>query len=264
MVSPYFSPLTLYWALLRRTLSSADLSSQTITIDHETTIHFWAPKPNSNTKPKPPLLLIQGFGPPGVWQWRQQIPFFARSFHLYIPDLVFFGGSSSTSADRSEIFQAEAIGKLMEKLGVLKYCVVGTSYGGFVAYRMAAMWPERVEKVVIASSGVNIRLRDNVELVKRGKVEKIEDLIMPETAEQLRKLMALSLFWRPYMPDFMLNHFIHILYDENRKEKLELLKGLTIGWDDNLNITPLQQEVLILWGDHDYIFPLEKAIELKK
>lgn len=31
------------------------------------------------------------------------------------------------------------------------------------------------------------------------------------------------------------------LYDENRKEKLELLKGVTIGWDDNLNITPLQQ-----------------------
>ncbi|KAI3454185.1 hypothetical protein Pfo_010848 [Paulownia fortunei] len=213
---------------------------------------------------KPPLVLIHGFGPHGVWQWRRQISFFAREFDVYVPDLVFFGDSFTKSPDRSEVFQAASIAKLLEKLGIRRYSVVGTSYGGFVAYRMAAMWPERVEKVVIASSGVNMRRSDNLDLLKRAKMEKIDDLMLPSTAGQLRTLIGLSVFRRPYMPDFFLNDFINKLYCENRKEKLELLKGLALGQDDTATISPLSQEVLIVWGEHDKIFLLEKAMELKK
>ncbi|WOG85531.1 hypothetical protein DCAR_0104721 [Daucus carota subsp. sativus] len=260
------SLVTLFGGIIRRTLSAASLSSQTIAIDDETTIHFWSPKPTttSSSTAKPPLLLIHGFGPHGVWQWQQQINFFAKSYSLYIPNLVFFGGSYSTSSERSEIFQARAMGKLMEKVGVEKYYVVGTSYGGFVAFRMAEMWQDRVMKVVIANSAVNGLLSDSMELVKRGKVEKIEDLIMPEKASELRKLMNLSVFRRAYVPDFILNDFINRLYSKNRKEKLELLRGLTIGWDDIMKASPLQQEVLIVWGEHDKIFLLDLAMELKK
>lgn len=199
-----------------------------------------------------------------MWQWQQQINFFAKSYSLYIPNLVFFGGSYSTSSERSEIFQARAMGKLMENLGVEKYHVVGTSYGGFVAFRMAEMWQDRVMKVVIANSAVNGILSDSLELVKRAKVEKIEDLIMPEKASELRKLMNLSVFRRAYVPDFILNDFINRLYSKNRKEKLELLRGVTIGWDDIMKASPLHQEVLLVWGEHDKIFLLDLAMELKK
>ncbi|GFP87350.1 hypothetical protein PHJA_000878700, partial [Phtheirospermum japonicum] len=123
---------------------------------------------------------------------------------------LFFFGDSSDSPERSEIFQATCVVKVLEKLGIHRYSVVGTSYGGFVVYRMAAMWPERVEKVVIASSGVNMRRSDNLELLKREKMEKTEDLMLPSTAAQLRRLMALTIFRLPYMPDFFLNDFIKV------------------------------------------------------
>ncbi|PIN23991.1 putative hydrolase/acyltransferase (alpha/beta hydrolase superfamily) [Handroanthus impetiginosus] len=261
MVASCLSLVSLYGVFLRRCLSSAGLSSQTINIDRDTTIHLWCPPAATS---KPPLVLIHGFGPHGIWQWRPQISFFARDFDLYIPDLVFFGKSFTNSPDRSEIFQAASVAKLLEKLGIPRYSVLGTSYGGFVAYHMAAMWPERVEKVVIASSGVNMRPRDNLELLKRAKREKIEDLLLPSTATQLRTLMGLSVFRRLYMPDFFLNDFINKLYCKNRKEKMELLKGLTLGQDDTPNLSPLSQEVLIVWGERDRIFLLEKAMELKK
>ncbi|MCD7449894.1 hypothetical protein HAX54_002197 [Datura stramonium] len=49
------------------------------------------------------------------------------------------------------------------------------------------------------------------------------------------------------------------------KEKLELLKGLSLGRNDKVDhITPLQQEVLIVWGENDQIFLLDKATELKE
>ncbi|XP_047951253.1 2-hydroxymuconate semialdehyde hydrolase-like isoform X1 [Salvia hispanica] len=262
MVPFCLSFVSVYGSFLRRCLASAGLSSQSIDIDTATTITFWGPSSSASTKP--PLLLLHGFGPHGIWQWRPQICFFSRQFSVYVPDLLFFGGSTTESADRSEIFQATSIAKLMEKLGISRYSVVGTSYGGLVAYRMASMWPERVDKVVIASSAANMRRRDHVELMKRAKVEKVDDLLLPSSASQLRKLLGLSVFRRLFMPDFILNDFIDKLYSENREEKLELLKGLTLGQDDTGTITPLSQKVLIVWGEHDKIFLLEKAVELEK
>ncbi|KAJ9550736.1 hypothetical protein OSB04_014781 [Centaurea solstitialis] len=265
MVSSCLSFVSLYGSFIRRSLTAAGLSSQLLDVDSDTTIHFWGPKPSANgDHRKPSLLLLHGFGPHGIWQWRLQVSLLVAHFDLYIPDLVFFGESTTNSSERSEIFQASAMTKLMEKVGAEKYSVVGTSYGGFVAYRMAAMWPERVEKVVIASSGVNMRRRDNQELMNRANLEKIEDMMLPETAGQLRTLIRMAVFNSGYIPDFVLNDFIDKLYGENRNEKLELLKGLTIGQDDTPKIAPLQQEVLIIWGEQDNLFLLSMAKELKE
>ncbi|KAI3468048.1 hypothetical protein Pfo_024711 [Paulownia fortunei] len=233
------SVVSLLSSFIRRSVTAAGLSSQSIDIDGDTTIHFWGPPAPTS---KPQLVLIHGFGPPSIWQWRQQISFFAREFDVYVPDLVFFGDSFTKSPARTEIFQATCVAKFLEKLGINRYSVVGTSYGGFVAYRMAAMWPERVEKVVIASSAVNMRRGDNDELLKKAKVEKIEDLLMPVTGTQLRRLLGFVVFRRPYMPDFLLNDFIDKLYSENRKEQLELLKDLTIGQDDTVSISPFPRK----------------------
>ncbi|KAH7859963.1 hypothetical protein Vadar_007561 [Vaccinium darrowii] len=259
----WFSIISLWGTYIRHTFTAAALSSQTIDIDDETTIHFWGPK---SANPKPPLVLLHGFGPDAHWQWHPQVAFFARQFALYIPNLVFFGDSTTKSAERTEIFQAVSVGKLMEKLGVERYYVVGTSYGGYVAYHMAAMWPDRVEKVVIASSAVNMTLRDNVEfLEKRAKVENSVELLLPETAAQLKTLIAIALYrGLGYLPNFLLNDVIRNMYSKNRNKKIELLKGLQVGKYDTVNISPLHQDVFLVWGEHDQLFLLKKATELKE
>nr|DAD49179.1 TPA_asm: hypothetical protein HUJ06_019116 [Nelumbo nucifera] len=268
MVMSCLSLVSLYSRYLRRSFILAGLSPQTVDVDSETTIHFWGPETESSPTPKgkPALLLLHGFGPSAVFQWRHQVQSLTPQFDLYIPDLIFFGGSTTTSksSERSEILQVVSMGKLVEKLGLERFSVVGTSYGGFVAYHMALKWPEKVDKVVIASSAVSMRKKDKEELLKRAKVEKIEYLMLPTTPGQLRTLIRLSMFKPPLiLPDFLLNGFLHKLL-ENREEKIELLKGLTLGQNETTNVSPLQQDVLIVWGDHDQIFPLEKAFELKE
>ncbi|GLT97202.1 hypothetical protein SLE2022_147780 [Rubroshorea leprosula] len=260
----FFSLVSLYATYLRRCFSSSGLTPQSVAIDNNTTIHFWGPKTATATK-KPVLIMIHGFGPTAIWQWRRQVQFFSLNFHVYVPDLVFFGDSTTKSEERSEIFQAVCLGKLMEILGVKKFHVMGTSYGGFVAYHMARMLPDNVEKVVIASSGVSIKKGDNETLLKRADSEKVEDFMLPETADQLRTLARLAVFRSFSMiPDFFLNDFVQTLYTQNRKEKLELLKGLTLGRTENANLVPLEQDVLIVWGEQDQIFPLKLAFELKE
>ncbi|XP_054791897.1 uncharacterized protein LOC129297597 isoform X1 [Prosopis cineraria] len=264
MFPSFISIVSVYGSYLRRCFISAGLSSQKIDVDDQTTLHFWGPKKETARK-KPSLVLIHGFGPMAIWQWRQQVQFLAPHFDVYVPDLVFFGASKTKSSERSEVFQAASLAKLLDKLDVKRFHVLGTSYGGFVAYHLAKMLGERVEKVVIASSGVNMRKSDNAALMERAKLDKIEDLMLPATPKQLRNLMGLSVSKRLNMlPSFFLNDLINNLYSENRKEKMELLKGLTLGRDDAVNLSPLQQEVLIIWGEHDQIFPVKMATELKQ
>ncbi|XP_057957763.1 uncharacterized protein LOC131150806 isoform X2 [Malania oleifera] len=267
MFVSWLSPASLFNSYLRRSFGAAGLSSQTIPIDDQTTIHFWGPKPDSpRANPtKPALVLIHGFGPAALWQWRPQAAALSPHFDLYVPDLVFFGESTTASAERTERFQAACVGKLMERVGVEKYSVAGTSYGGFVAYRMAEMWGERVEKVVVASSGVNMVRGDGEKLLRRAAAETVEEFLLPQTAEQLRVLLGLALFKRPaVLPSFLLTDFIHKLYTENRMEKIELLRDVSFGKDDTPKISPLKQEVLIVWGEHDQIFLLEMATQLKE
>ncbi|GMN63312.1 hypothetical protein TIFTF001_032384 [Ficus carica] len=267
MLPSFLSPVALYGSYLRRCFFAAGLFPQTVAVDDDTTMHFWGPDParSGAGEFKPALVLIHGFGPIATWQWRRQVQFFAPKFDVYVPDLVFFGESTTRSADRTEVFQATAVARLMEKVGVKRYSLMGTSYGGIVAYNVARMWPERVEKAVIASSGVNMRRRDGEALLKRAKLEKTEDLMLPATAKNLRTLLRLAIFKQPnVMPEFFLNDLINKLYSEKRKEKMELLKGLTIGRDDEAKLSPLDKDVLLVWGDHDMIFPFGMAAELKE
>ncbi|KAI3882824.1 hypothetical protein MKX03_016620 [Papaver bracteatum] len=167
-----------------KTFKSCHLSSQCIKIDSETTIHLW--KPNAKTNNKPALILIHGFGANSLWQW-------------------------PTSSDRTEIFQEDCLAKVMECLGVDKYSIIGTSYGGFVGYRMASLWPNRVERIVIASSAVNMRLKDNEDLIKKSGVEKIEDLLIPVRASEMRTLLRFAVHKRlHFLPDFLLNDIINV------------------------------------------------------
>ncbi|KAL0739359.1 hypothetical protein Bca4012_015569 [Brassica carinata] len=232
----YLSPTRLLEGYLRRCLTAAGLTSQTLSIDSETTIHFWGPPPlDHRTDDRPVMLLLHGFGPSSMWQWRRQIQAFSPSaFWLYCPDLVFFGDSTSSSTKRSEVFQAECMEKLMEKIGIEKFNVVGTSYGGFVAYHMAKKWPQKVEKVVIASSGINMRMCDSESLLQRSNCECIEKVMLPSTATELRTLMGLASSSRivRMFPDAL--------------------------WNDVIT------EVLIIWGDKDQIFPVKMAYELKE
>ncbi|XP_039057763.1 uncharacterized protein LOC120201152 isoform X2 [Hibiscus syriacus] len=243
MAPSFLSIVSLYGIYLRRSLTAAGLTSKSIDIDYgNTTVHLWSPKPDQTPR-KPALFLLHGFGPSAIWQWRRQVQFFASYFDVYVPDLVFFGGSTTKSKERSEVFQAISMAKLMEKLGVKKYHVMGTSYGGFVAYHMAKLWPDTVEKVVIASSGVNMRKADNTALLERANVENIEEIMLPETATQIRTLSRLAVSWRFNMiPNFFWNNIVNQLYSENRREKLELLKGVTLAAaDEPFKLTPLQQ-----------------------
>ncbi|KAL0908890.1 hypothetical protein M5K25_023402 [Dendrobium thyrsiflorum] len=263
-ISRLLSLVSLKDFVLSLLLLLCGLSSLTVKLSGGTTsIHLWGPRRRRHSRPA--LVLLHGFGGFAKWQFERQIAPLSRHFDLYLPDLVFFGQSVSAEGKRSVKFQAECVAEAMRKLGVEKYTVAGVSYGGFVAFCMAAAAAEReVERVVVIASGVAATAKERKELAEKEGRE-VAELLLPERVEDLRNLFRRCMLRPPtWLPDFLLRDFIEIMFKDHRKERTELLNELLsngVGW----GALPIpKQETLILWGDEDTIFPLPLAYALKR
>jgi pimeloyl-ACP methyl ester carboxylesterase len=90
----------------RRSFTSAGLRPAFFPLTDGATVHIWVPASPAPSS-RPPLVLLHGFGACATWQWNPFLrPLIRAGFDLYVPDLLFFGDSSSPAADRSDIYQA--------------------------------------------------------------------------------------------------------------------------------------------------------------
>ncbi|XP_042465810.1 uncharacterized protein Mb2734-like [Zingiber officinale] len=158
-------------------------------------LHIWGPNPRCASR-KPALLLIHGFGGNSKWHWERQIGALSLSFNLYIPDLLFFGRSRSSCADRSVGYQAQCIAEAMCLLGVARYSVMGISYGGFVAFRLAEMEAESVELVAILTAGICMS-PEQLRVMSAKEKRDVCELLLPQKADDLRSLVSRSMYRPP-------------------------------------------------------------------
>ena len=197
--------LSLYFRL-------CDLSPCAIDLDDKTTIHFWVP--NHRRFDKPSLVMVHGYGGNPLWQFLYQVGPLSRRFNVYIPELLFFGKSYSNSLERSDLFQAKCLADGLKRMGVDRFSVYAISYGGFVAYRMADMFPDAVEKVVIVSSGIVYKDEQRREQLRRlGRHP--SEILVPKKPVDLRLLVSLSMYKQNslynWIPDFLLCEFITVI-----------------------------------------------------
>ncbi|KAL6657571.1 hypothetical protein ACP70R_005351 [Stipagrostis hirtigluma subsp. patula] len=230
--------------------------------DPATTVHMWVP----GRQPRNPLLLLHGFGASATWQWAPYLrPLIAAGFDPIVPDLVFFGASCTRLPDRSDTFQAFTIKAAMDAIGITKFGLVGVSYGGFVGYRMAAMYPEAVERVAMVCSGVCLEEKDLAEgLFPVKGVDEAAALLVPRRPEEVRRLVRLT-FVRPplIMPSCFLWDYIKVMGSDHMQEKTELLHSLINGRELS-SLPKLSQPTLIIWGEQDRVFPMELAHRLNR
>lgn len=203
--------------LFRQSFANAGLRSVTTDLSHgnsiaSTAMHCWIPK--SPNRSKPNLLLLHGFGANAMWQYGEHLRAFTGRFNVYVPDLLFFGLSSTSEPNRTESFQARCLMRLMEAHGVQRMNIVGISYGGFVGYSLAAQFPENVEKLVLCCAGVCLEEKDMEDgLFKVPNLEEATGILIPQTPEKLKELIRFS-FVKPIkgVPSFFLWDFIDVSF----------------------------------------------------
>jgi 4,5:9,10-diseco-3-hydroxy-5,9,17-trioxoandrosta-1(10),2-diene-4-oate hydrolase len=104
----------------------------------------------------PPVVMLHGGGPgaSGVSNYSRNIDALAQRFRVIIPDMPGYGRSVK-GVDQSDPFGylANMIRGLLDELGIDAVHLVGNSYGGAAALRLALDAPDRVRKLVLMGPG---------------------------------------------------------------------------------------------------------------
>jgi 2-hydroxy-6-oxonona-2,4-dienedioate hydrolase/4,5:9,10-diseco-3-hydroxy-5,9,17-trioxoandrosta-1(10),2-diene-4-oate hydrolase len=103
-----------------------------------------------------PVVLLHGGGPgaSGVSNYSRNIEPLAEHFRVVVPDMPGYGRSSK-GVDRSDPFGylARNIRGMLDQLGIERAHLVGNSYGGSCALRLALDTPDRVDRLVLMGPG---------------------------------------------------------------------------------------------------------------
>ena len=115
------------------------------------------------------VVLIHGSGP-GVTayaNWRGVLPALGEHFRVYAPDMVGFGYSDRPEGIRYglDVWADQTLG-FMDAMGIQKAHLVGNSFGGGIALRIATRHPDRVGKLVLMGSmGVDFPITEGLDNV---------------------------------------------------------------------------------------------------
>lgn len=99
-----------------------------------------------------PLLLLNGIMM-SQKSWEPFVQAFqAGGNQLLLVDLLDQGSSQAMEADYPLVLQAKMLKALLDELAIDQTAVFGTSYGGEVALNLAALYPQRVSRMVLANT----------------------------------------------------------------------------------------------------------------
>jgi 4,5:9,10-diseco-3-hydroxy-5,9,17-trioxoandrosta-1(10),2-diene-4-oate hydrolase len=110
----------------------------------------------ADTGAGPAVVLLHGGGPgaSGVSNYARNIEALAQNFRVIVPDMPGYGRSAK-GVDRTDPFGylADHIRGMLDELDIDSAHLVGNSYGGSCALRVALDTPYRVDKLVLMGPG---------------------------------------------------------------------------------------------------------------
>ncbi|CRZ15394.1 alpha/beta fold hydrolase [Mycolicibacterium neworleansense] len=104
----------------------------------------------------PVVVMLHGGGPgaSGVSNYGRNIDALAAHFRVIVPDMPGYGRSTKgVDKDDPFGFLADMLRGLLDELGVETAHLIGNSYGGAAALRLALDTPQRVDKLVLMGPG---------------------------------------------------------------------------------------------------------------
>jgi len=210
----------------------------------------------------PPVLLLHGSGP-GVTayaNWRLTIPALATRVRVVAPDLVGFGFTErpDTVVYDMDTWVGQVVG-LLDALGIERASVVGNSFGGALALRLAARYPDRVDRLVLMGSvGIPFPITDGLDRVwgYEPSIESMKELIglFAHSRELVTDELAEVRYRASVQPGFQ--ESFAAMFPAPRQRWVDAM----VTPDEE--IAALPQRTLVVHGREDRIIPLDNALHL--
>ena len=219
----------------------------------------------------PPLILIHGFGG-SMWNWEYQYSVLAHTHRVIIPDLLGSGLSDKPENAYTPETLVEVFRQFMDSLNIPQATLIGNSMGAGLAMAMALDYPERVKQLVLIS-GFPAQVESSIAsrhyqrfLYHRPPLwlAKFGNWIAGRRAtEQLLKEIV-------YNPELISPTVIERSFHNRQRggflAPLYSLLDNIQNWEKHYGnrLQKVSHQVLLLWGDHDRVFPLEVGERVKK
>ncbi|MEX0750458.1 MAG: alpha/beta hydrolase [Dehalococcoidia bacterium] len=204
------------------------------------------------------IVFIHGFGGQ-TFQYRHQLPYFARNHRVIAVDLKGFGYSErDANAGLSHTDQVAMLHSLLERLGIDHAVIVGHSMGGAVAQRFAAGHPAMVDALVLVAA---------MPADRRPRRAPLPAFALLPVLPLLARVAASRLLKYGF-------HDAANLTQEVREEYLRpaRIKGSMYGLtkmmqdarsDLAVDLSRVTMPILLLYGAHDPVAPLSMAQQIR-
>ncbi len=209
-----------------------------------------------------PVVFVHGSGPDvtAYANWRLTLPVLADRFHCYAPDMAGFGYT-----ERREGFSytlqnwVDQLVGFLDALELATVSLVGNSFGGAVALRLAVTHPERVDRLVLMGSvGVPFAITEALDAVWGYQ----------PSLEAMRRMLDYFAYSRELVTD----ELAQVRYEASVRPGFQesfaaMFPAPRQRWVDALSTPPeqiakLKQPTLIVHGRDDKVIPLATSLGL--
>jgi pimeloyl-ACP methyl ester carboxylesterase len=208
-----------------------------------------------------PLLLIHGYGA-GSWVWEKQMDILSRYYKVYALDLIGYGYSDRPRIEYTPETYIHFLRDFMEGLKIERATLIGNSMGGGIAWAMAALFPERVKRLILIDC-VPPDVLNQVRNESFRTLAVVKDIpflpylvIASRSKRWVKAILQECLFDRRLITPELLN----------RQSELIRFKGSTWVLYSTLKhakdtskmkdyLTLIDHPTLLLWGERDLVFP---------
>lgn len=212
----------------------------------------------------PPVVLIHGSGP-GVTayaNWRLVLPALADRFRVLAPDMAGFGFSERPEkAEYGLDLWAEQVVGFLDALDISKASVVGNSFGGSIALRLATRHPERVDRLVLMGSmGIDFPITEGLNTVWGYE----------PSFENMRAVLDVFAYDRKLVPDELAEVRYRASMQPGFQESFAaMFPAPRQRWVEAMRtpdeeIRALPHQTLIVHGREDQVIPVENSLQLMR
>src|SRR5436190_6442154 len=214
----------------------------------------------------PTIVLIHGYTA-SVYVWKTAAPLLADAgFRVIAVDLVGFGYSEKPrSFEYSLDAQARIVSRFMDRLGIGRAAIVGSSYGGAVAATLALDYAPRVEKLVLVDAVINDDLKRHP-ILRLASVRGLGEIITPFLSDSRalhRWRMRGSLADPALVTEERIDSIRRPLFAADGHHSL---LATSRNWHANRisrDAHLIRQPTLIIWGEDDKVIPIRDGYKLR-
>jgi pimeloyl-ACP methyl ester carboxylesterase len=208
-----------------------------------------------------PLLLIHGYGA-GFWVWEKQMDILSRNYKVYALDTIGYGYSDRPRIEYTLEIYIHFLRDFMDGLEIEKATLIGNSMGGGIAWAMAALFPKRVEKLILVDC-VPPDVLKQVRNESFRTLAVVKDIpfvpylvIASRNKHSVKRILQECLFDRTLISPELLD----------RQWELNRFKGSTWALYSTLKhaketskmgnyLSLINHPTLLIWGERDLVFP---------